>query len=168
MAEVWDLYYPNGTPAGRTMVRGEKVPAGMRHLVCEVLARHRDGDYLLMRRCASKPNYPGFWEGTAGGSALLGEDTLTCIQRELLEETGLQSKHYTFVASRNERNDTIFHTYLCVVDCDKNAVRTQEGETDAFEWLSEGEFIEFVNSDRIIDMQYRRWEPWFRKMGYVK
>ena len=168
MAEVWDLYYPDGTPTGRTMLRGDKVPAGLCHLVCEVLVRHVDGDYLLMHRCATKPNYPDCWEGTAGGSALKGEDTLTCIQRELLEETGLASKHYSFVSGTIERGDCIFHTYLCRTDCDKTAVKTQEGETDAFRWLSEQEFIEFVNSDRIIDLQYRRWEPWFRKMGYVK
>ena len=168
MAELWDLYHSDGTPAGRTMVRGDKVPEGLRHLACEVLVRHTDGDYLLMHRCATKSVYPGRWEGTAGGSALFGEDTLSCIQRELLEETGITSKHFSFVAGRNIRGDCIFHTYLCVTDCDKNAVRLQEGETDDFKWVSEQEFIEFINSDQIIDIQYNRWVPWFRKMGYLK
>ena len=52
--EIWDLYCPDGTPAGREMVRGESIPAGLCHLVCEVLVRHTDGDYLLMRRSLTK------------------------------------------------------------------------------------------------------------------
>ena len=104
MAEIWDLYHSDGTPAGRTMVRGDKVPEGLRHLACEVLVRHTDGDYLLMHRCATKSVYPDRWEGTAGGSALFGEDTLSCIQRELLEETGITSKHF----SRQHRTQLLF------------------------------------------------------------
>ena len=141
MAEIWDLFYRDGTPAGRTMIRGEKAPKGLYHIVCEVLVRHTDGEYLLMHRCASKPNYPDFWEGTAGGSALKGEDALACIRRELREETGLEGSDFTLVARNiNQREDAIFYTFTCVTDCDKSAVQMQEGETDAFKWVSEEEF----------------------------
>ena len=44
----------------------------------------------------------------------------------------------------------------------------QEGETDAFKWVSEEEFAAFVNSDGMIDLQYQRWQPWLREMGYVR
>ena len=53
-----------------------------------------DGDYLLMRRDLSKPNYGGYYEATAGGSALKGEDKMACIKRELLEETGIISENF--------------------------------------------------------------------------
>ena len=169
MAEIWDLFYRDGTPAGRTMIRGEKAPEGLYHIVCEVLVRHTDGESLLMHRCASKPNYPDFWEGTAGGSALKGEDALACIRRELREETGLEGSDFTLVARNiNQREDAIFYTFTCVTDCDKSAVQMQEGETDAFRWVSEEEFIVFVNSGRMIDLQYQRWQPWLKEMGYVK
>ena len=168
MAEIWDLYYSDGTPAGKIMTRGEKIPKGMYHLVCEVLVRHVDGEYLLMQRCVSKPNYPGFWEATAGGSALLGEDALACIRRELCEETGIEAGDFCLVSCSLVRGDSIFYTYICETDWDKASVRTQEGETDAFKWVSEEEFIEFVNSDGIIPSQYIRWKDWFSRMGYLK
>ena len=168
MAEIWDLYYEDGTPAGGEMIRGGEAPAGRYHMVCEVLVRHTDGEYLLMHRCASKPNYGDFWEGTAGGSALKGEDALACIRRELWEETGIRGEEFTFVA-RNivPQESGIFYTYLCVTDCDKSAVKLQAGETDAFRWVDEDAFRAFVNSDGMIDLQYIRWEPWLRQMGYV-
>ena len=169
MAEVWDLYYRDGAPAGRTMLRGERAPEGLYHIVCEVLVRHTDGDYLLMHRCATKPNYPDFWEGTAGGSALRGEDPLACVRRELREETGIEAEGFELAARNiNQREDAIFYTFTCVTAWDKNAVTMQEGETDAFKWVSEKQFIEFVNSGRMIDLQYDRWKPWLEEKGYIR
>ncbi|WP_270277945.1 hypothetical protein [Streptococcus infantarius] len=36
--------------AGRVLVRGEKIPKGVYHLVSEVIMRHQDGAYLLTQR----------------------------------------------------------------------------------------------------------------------
>lgn len=52
-----------------TLVRGEKIPDGLYHLVSEIIVRHIDGTYLLMQRDINK-HYGGWWEATAGGSAL--------------------------------------------------------------------------------------------------
>ena len=48
--EIWDGYFSDGTLANYDLVRGEPIPQGLYHLVCEVLVRHVDGEYLLMRR----------------------------------------------------------------------------------------------------------------------
>ena len=85
--EIWDGYNIDGSLAGVDLVRGEKIPDGLYHLVCEVLVQHTDGDFLLMKRDLNKPVNPGKYEATAGGSALKGENGLTCIKRELYEET---------------------------------------------------------------------------------
>ena len=39
-------------------------------------------------------NYGGYYEATAGGSALKGEDKISCARRELLEETGILSDDF--------------------------------------------------------------------------
>lgn len=56
--EVWDGYFKDGSLSGVDLIRSEDIPEGLYHLVCEVLVRHTDGDYLLMDRDRSKPNYP--------------------------------------------------------------------------------------------------------------
>lgn len=89
MMEFWDGYFRDGTRANIDLIRGDVLPDGLYHLVCEVLVQHKDGDYLLMKRDLSKRNYGGYYEATAGGSALKGEDKMACIKRELLEETGI-------------------------------------------------------------------------------
>lgn len=165
--EIWDAYDQEGRLTGRELVRGEPIPEGLYHLVCEILVRHVDGDYLLMQRDLRKKGYPGFWEATAGGSALKGEDALACARRELREETGIVAESFTEIG-RYVSRDTIYQQYLCVTDCDKAAVTLQEGETIAFRWVTEAAFADFVNSDAMIEVQRVRYEPYLRRMGYLR
>lgn len=166
--EIWDGYNRDGRLAGTELIRGETIPHGLYHLVCEVLVRHADGDYLLMRRAKTKPNYGGYWEATAGGSALKGEDAFTCVRRELSEETGIAADDFTELARYVfDDSQCIFHTFLCVTNCDKTAVRLQDGETDAYRWVTEKEFIAFVNSDAVIERQKKRYSPYFLEKGYI-
>ena len=166
--EIWDLYYVDGTPAGRQMVRAYEIPAGLYHLVCEVLVRHTDGEYLLMRRSLTKDVFPGCWEATAGGSALAGENELDCIRRELREETGIVAENFEMVDRLIINDDTIFYTWLCVTDWDKSAVTLQEGETMDFRWVSEAEFIRYIHSEEVVSTQRDRWTNWYRKMGSME
>lgn len=166
--EIWDGYFRDGTRANIDLVRETFVPDGLYHLVCEVLVRHTDGDYLLMQRDFSKPKYGGYYEATAGGSALKGESQIDCIKRELYEETGIFSNyfeelgHFVFDDSR-----AIFYTFLCITDCDKTAVTCQAGETISYKWLTEPEFIAFIHSGKMIDRQKARYSNYFSDKGYL-
>ena len=167
--ELWDAYTMDGERTGGTLVRGQPIPDGLYHLVCEVLVRHRDGSYLAMKRWHKKEDYPGWWETTAGGSALQGEDMWACVRREMKEETGLDGEEFTHIACRITADDhVIFHSFLCTVDCDKDSVTLQEGETEAYRWLTEQEFVEFVNSGNMIPTQKRRLKKWLVEMGYLR
>lgn len=44
--ELWDAYKADGTLAGFNLIRGEKIPAGFFHMVCEAVIQHADGDFL--------------------------------------------------------------------------------------------------------------------------
>lgn len=167
--EIWDAYLEDGTLAGKDLIRGEAIPQGLYHLVCDILVRHKDGDYLLMLRDYNKDIHPGEWESTAGGSALKGENAEECAKRELREETGLAADLMTeiYYEVYHERQ-VLFHCYVCEVDCDKSSVTLQEGETIDYKWISEEEFIDFVNSDQIMKGLKRRYSGWFRQMGYLR
>ena len=77
--EIWDGYNRDGSPAGVDLVRGEALPPGIYHMVCDVIVRHTDGDYLLMQRDFRKKMYGGKFEAGAGGAALKGEDKWACV-----------------------------------------------------------------------------------------
>ena len=165
--EIWDGYYADGTLAGVDIVRGEPLPEGIYNLVCEILVRHTDGDYLLMRRDLCKPAFPGYYEATAGGAAVKGEDPYTCAKRELLEETGILSDDLVEIRHLIFR-DMICYEYLCVTNCDKSKITLQKGETIEYKWISESDFIEFINSKDMIPTQKERYTPYFKSIGYMK
>ena len=133
--ELWDAYYPDGTKAGATLVRGAPVPAQYRHAVTEILVVHRDGTFLLMQRDFKKPIHPGTWEASAGGSVVKGEDFLDGAKRELLEETGIHADTLTELY-QNVTADTIYRGYLCITDAPKDSIRLQAGETIAYRWVT--------------------------------
>ena len=167
--EIWDGYLEDGTLSGVDLIRGESIPEGQYHMVCEVLVRHADGDYLLMLRDPGKDVHPGKWEATAGGSALKGEDKLACIRRELKEETGLSAEEFTEIASEvYYAKNALFYSFLCVVEGDKDGVTLQPGETVDYRWVSPREFIEYVNSGNMMPGQRRRYDGYYRENGYVK
>ena len=162
--EIWDGYWADGSLANKDLVRGEPIPNGLYHMVCEILVRHTDGDYLLMQRDFCKPNFGGYYEATAGGSALKGEDKITCAKRELLEETGITATLLEEIG-RYISHDTIYYQFLCITDCDKTTVSLQEGETVAYRWLTENEYIAFVNSANMIPIQKIRYADFLKKSG---
>ena len=117
---------------GVTLHRGEPVPEGMYHLVSEVLVRHTDGSFLLMRRDPGK-HCGGLWEA-AGGSALRGEDAPACAGRELEEETGLSGRLIPLGALRHEAHRTWYAIYLCRTD----RRRTASGFSPGRRWTTAG------------------------------
>ena len=90
--EIWNCGTLMIEIQGVTLVRGEVIPEGFFHLVCEIIVRHIDGSYLIMQRDKRK-HLGGMWEATAGGSALQGEEPAICAARELYEETGITSNN---------------------------------------------------------------------------
>lgn len=162
--ELWDAYDKDGNKLGGRLVRGEVIPDGRYHLVAEVLVRHSDGSYLLMQRSFEKDAYPGRYEASAGGSALKGESALEAARRELSEETGITAPLSMAQLSKTTGNHTIYVQFLCVTDCDKQGIKFQEGETIGCRWLSEEEFIRFVNSEEAIPMQRQRLDSYIKAL----
>lgn len=154
--ELWDACYADGTLAGCDLIRGEKIPDGLRHFAAEVFVRHRDGDILLMRRDLGKTNYPGLWESGAGGSVLKGERPIEGAGRELLEETGIIAGDGLENIYHIVTDTTIYEGYLCVTDIPKDHIKLQKGETMDYRWVDKQEFLEIFYSDRFVDLLRER------------
>ncbi len=150
MTEFWDAYDANFNKIeGMTLVRGEPVPRGMLHLVCDVTVRHTDGTYLLMQRDPRK-HYGGLWEATAGGSALQGETPLACAIRELREETGIVSTDLKEVGTDVDTS-TIYVEFLCETNWPKDCITLQTGETVAFRWVNRETLLSMKRDELITE-----------------
>lgn len=89
-AEIWDLYDAQGRRTGRTMRRGEEIPAGLYHLGVHIWPINSRGEFLIQRRASCVQWKPGRWTAT-GGCAVSGEDEWTAARRELREELGYEA-----------------------------------------------------------------------------
>jgi len=158
--ELWDAYTSFGEPAGRDLVRGEPIPGGLFHLVCDIVVRHADGSVLLMQRDYRKDILPGAFEVSAGGSVIKGETAEQAATRELAEETGIHAKTLVpLYRTISERSQAIHHGYLCVTDCEKDAIVLQPGETIGWKWLDKDAFLDFIESDAYTPAQRQRLVP---------
>lgn len=144
--ELCDLYDRDGNPTGGIIARGEPVPAGLYRMVAGVLCIHVDGDILLMQRHPDKPTHPGKYEASASGSVLAGETAAQAAIRELREETGLDCET---VSPLYEEADEcrLYRGFLARVDCDKNSIHLQPGETVAFCWVTKAKLAEMLHQD---------------------
>jgi len=150
MPEIWDAYDNAFNKINNlSLIRGEQLPEGVYHLVCEIIVRHIDGTYLLMQRDFAK-NHGGMWELTAGGSALQGETPLDCAIRELREETGIEASEIKEIGRVvHDVHHSLYVEYICITDCEKDAVRLQEGETINYRWVDKKSLFE-MGEDELV------------------
>ena len=118
--EMWDLYDRHGQKTGETWerVRAHDIPEGRYHIVCDILIRHQDGEFLLTLRDPAKDIYPGCLEASAGGSALAGETPEEAARREMWEETGLTAEKLELIGTTwRSRSHSVIYAFLAIVSC---------------------------------------------------
>lgn len=164
-AEIWDLYDGNGRKTGRTMVRGEEVPAGFYHLGVHIWPMNSCGEFLVQRRSMAVQWKPGVWAVT-GGSAIAGEDAMTAARRELREELG-------YDAAENEmekiaclrRTNSFCNVFLLRTDQPAEAFVLQKEEVCAVRWCDADRLLRMVADNAFYNygdayfrmlLQYRR------------
>ena len=163
MMEIWDLYDEQGRKTGETWERSRArdIPDDRYHIVCDILIRHRDGDFLLTRRDPDKDAFPGCLEASAGGAALAGETPEQAARREMQEETGLTAGKLELIGTtRRPKSHSVIYAYLAEVDCEKDSVRLQEGETVDYQWVDTPVFLSLIREEPVLKIQYPRYKPY--------
>ena len=161
--EIWDLYDEKGNKTGETWERSwaKEIPEGRYHIVCDILIRHRDGDFLLTLRDSRKEMYPGCWEASAGGSALAGETPEEGARREMQEETGLKAEKLELISiTRKPDSRSVVYAFIAMVDAAKDSVMLQEGETVDYQWMKLSALRKMIRDEPVLAIQYPRYKPY--------
>ncbi len=161
--EIWDLYDEHGQKTGEIWERSRarKIPEGRFHIVCDILIRHQDGEFLLTLRDPDKDIYPGCLEASAGGSALAGETPDQAAHREMQEETGLTAEKLELIGTTwKPQSRSVIYAYLGVVSCEKDSVRLQPGETVQYQWVDTPTFLRMIREEPVLKAQYPRYKPY--------
>lgn len=151
--ELWDVYDSERNLMGRIHRRSDPLPKGDYHLVVHVWLQNSKGEFLITKRALNK-GYPDMWECT-GGSAVMGDDSITAAIREIREETGLSAKSENgrciFTLTRE---DSICDVWLFKQDFDISDVVLQENETTDAKYAATDKIRRMINDGEFIAFHY--------------
>lgn len=156
MSEIWDAYDKDrNLIPGKTINRDTFSTEDDYHLVVQISLLHEDDNSVLfMKRSSDKPSFPNYYEATAGGSALQGENAEEAVKRELMEESGLKlSKLKLFYQTTEEQYHMHLDKFIGWTKENKDAVRYQEGETDGHIWVKPQDLADFLKNEKVIPSQ---------------
>ena len=133
--ELWDVYDINRNRIeGRTSVRGsDDMKDDEFHLVIFAAVCNSEGKLLCGFRDRNKM-FGGVWE-FCGGSALSGESSRQAVERELLEETGLDVRDCKGrIVADNVKywkgSNWFYDVWLFACDFDTEKLVPQQGEVE--------------------------------------
>lgn len=124
---------------------------GVRHLAVSLQVVDTDGRWLLQRRAATKPLFPGRWANTCCTHPTLGEASADAARRRVREETGLSVTDLVSAGSFEYRavdegsgyvECELDHVYVAIVD-------TSTAVVDAGE-ISEVARLQYADALRLV------------------
>ena len=159
-AERWDLYDAQGRRTGRTMLRGEEVPAGLYHLAVHIWPRNSRGEFLVQRRAPGVQWKPNLWAVT-GGSAIAGEDAQAAARRELREEIGYDARDGELEqVACLRRTNSFCGVFSLRIDWPAEQFVLQPEEVSAVQWCDSAKLMRMIADNAL----YNYGDAYFRML----
>lgn len=153
--EIWDILDEKGNKTGKTMQKGEKVPTGYYHTGADIWIINSENKILIQKRSPMKRQSPNVWAMT-GGSVVKGETSLQTIERETMEEMGIQLNMEEVQLINHYRTGEVWlDTYLIKQEIDLKDIIMQEDEVSEVKWATYEEIEELVKENQFLE---NRWE----------
>ena len=145
--EKWDILDENGTPTGKTALRGRNfLKNGEYHLVVHIWIFSPDGNILIQKRSDLKQLMPGEWAAT-GGAAISGESSFIAAQRELFEELGITSDENTLKkAFRLKRRNSLLDVWTIGCNTPAENLQLQKSEVSEAKWVTQATLEEMIKN----------------------
>ncbi len=151
MDEFWIVYDRFRNKTGKIIKRNfnERLQLGEYHLVTTAVIMNNN-KILISRRNPNKVLYPNLWE-CAGGSVIVGENSLMAAIREVYEEIGisLKAEEGKFLGTV-QQNDYFRDVWKFVKDIDIDSLNFNDGEVTEAKWVTEEEYMQMYLKQKII------------------
>jgi len=154
--EKFDLYNFDKTLTGRTMERGNPVPAGCYRLVIHVCVFNSKGQMLIQQRQKGK-SWSELWDISVGGHVVAGESSQDGAKRELQEELGLSndfSNQAPVISLTFENGSTgafgMDDMYIIHSNAEISSLSLQKEEVQQVKWASLEEVKKMIDNQTFI------------------
>ena len=153
--EIMDIYDKYRQKTGRTHERGIPMNEGDHHLVVHVWIVNDKGELLIQKRQPWKKGWPNMWDGSAAGSAVLGDSSKAAAIRETKEELGvdldISKGEILFTVKFSNGFDDI---WLVRQNIDISDLKLQYEEVADAKWATESEIKQLVQQGEFIAYEY--------------
>jgi len=113
----------------------------------------KENKVLLAKRTTMRSNYPGIWD-FVGGHCESDESFEEALERELLEELGVNVTQYILLMTVDESPDFILKLFL-VTGWEGAVHNADEHEHERVEWFDfkEAMRLEFMNTNYLVALE---------------
>lgn len=149
--EKWEIYDNNRVKTGKVINRGDVIEEGEYTLVVDVWIRNDKNEFLITKRTPNK-SFPNMWI-IPGGSASLGDDSLSAALREVKEEIGIDlepNKGRLITSFIREELSSFKDVWLFNEDVDINDVVHQEDEVSDSMWATKEMIFRMIEEGTFI------------------
>jgi isopentenyldiphosphate isomerase len=156
MLEQFDICNARKEKTGELGTRGIALAAGQFRFVVHVIIFDSACEkVLIQKRREDKEAWPGYWDFTAGGSAIAGEEIHEAAERELFEEIGLKLD----LSNTASRLTISFHEgwdeiYLIKQDVKLTDLVLQAEEVSEVRWATEEELRQLISAGQFVGNIY--------------
>lgn len=149
--ELWDVYHSDRTKTNKTMIRGDEFKNDSYHLVVHACIFNSKDEMLIQQRQPFKSGWSNMWDITVGGSAVSGESSQMAIERELIEEIGLEIDLKNVRPHLTINFDQGFDdVYLIEKEVDTEKLKLQYEEVQRVKWSSVDEIYQKIDEGTFI------------------
>lgn len=149
--ELFDVYTINREKTGITLPRGTVLGKEQYRLIAYVCIFNSRNEMLIQQKASFKNEF-NIWDFSAGGSSISGETSRDAIQRELMEELGIdydfsQSKPQLTVYFKQCIDDIYIVRNLNIEQGD---FKLQLDEVKDLQWVDEETILYLINQGRFV------------------
>lgn len=153
--EIWDIYDQYRKKTEKTHEKGKKTKEGEYHLAVRVWILNSKDELLIQRRQLDSMTWPGMWDASAAGSAIMGDTSEETAIKETMEEIGVNITDYPLeplftVKFKNGFDDN----YLVRLDVEREKLTLEKEEVLDAKWASFDEIKEMVSKEEFIPFPF--------------
>ena len=156
--EYVDVLDEQGNKMGKTKLRSEVHDDGDWHGGADVWLLNSRGELLLQLRSKTKLACPNFWDISAAGHAIAGDDRMTTALKEVKEELGItlrpkqleligQIRTQTILNNGTLINNEFNNIYLARVDITEFHLE-ENGEVEEIKWVPWRELQKWAEEEK--------------------
>lgn len=150
--ELWDVYDKDRNFTGKVIPKGTALEENEYRLTIKLAIFNDKEEMLIQKRQSTKVKYPNLWDFSVAGNAIHGEISEETVERELLEELGLEydfSKERPMITIHKKHGFTDFYV-LNLENIDINSLKIQHEEVQSITWATKEEICQLIDEDKFI------------------